>query len=733
MLEFFRKFQKVFFLAVTVVLIISFFFFGIFSTLTPGAEQEDRSIGKAIDGSDIQFLAMGRLVRFLSSDADEGLEQWGAPNFLNDGVMRKDFLETGLGVLLVGSYFEELKEDLETRLARAKSYRPYAHPDAPFLSVQAIWDQFRPDLSHALSALKGQLEVSPDTFTYLTELYLEQKKLSPEVVRRILMYQMGQYSSIRMDRSVQHQDFSLFGYRNLREWFGDKWIEKAAEFVWNSALVAEEKGFTVTKDEAKADLLLRLEETSQKRPQMQISLQTQAQRLGMTEKEAVETWQKVMLFRRYMNSVGETVLLDHVLSKDLADYAQQIVLADVYSLPDVLVLKTADDFFALQYYFDTIMMPEKDRLSLPTSTQAVEEVAKEAPQFVETLFEAEVSRISRGELALRAGLKDVLQWQFAHWDLLCAKFPALPISALTRPERAAALEKLELALRVEVDDWVRFRILENHPEWIEEAFQATRSSQQTFSFSAGKVNAHYVQDPSEFLQMLELAALGEEKAVQYLSSYSDGGLAFYRISQVKKTKPLQIRTLASMKQDGTLKKALDRYLEQQYPKIREKHSTELKTKSGDWKPFAEAKEQIGWVVYADICRAIEAKEKLSKPSSDQYIRLRLAYPMRSALKAMRDAHQEPQVLPQFQLVRQEKKLERTFEPDEMHREAFTLQPEQWSSVHLSENGQISFFYVKEKNIPSEASHGPMAASKAMLSNEAMHMLAKRIIHRMQEN
>jgi hypothetical protein len=733
MLEFFRKFQKVFFLAVTVVLIISFFFFGIFSTLTPGAEQEDRSIGKAVDGSDIQSLAMGRLVRFLSSDADEGLEPGSSPNFLNDGVMRKDFLETGLGILLAGSYFEELKEDLQTRLARAKTYRSYAHPEAPFLSVQAIWDQFRPDLSRALSALKGQLEVSPDTFTYLTELYLEQKKLSPEVVRRILMYQMGQYSSIRADRSVQHQDFSIFGYHNLREWFGEKWIEKAAEFVWNSALVAEEKGFAVTEEEAKADLLLRLEEASQKRPQMQSSLQTQVQRLGMTEKEALETWQKVMLFRRYMNSVGETVLLDHVLSKDLADYAQQIVLADVYSLPEALTLKTADDFFALQYYLDTAMTPEKDRLSLPTSYRAVEEVAKKAPQFVETLFTAEVSRISRGELALGAALKDVLQWQFAHWDLLCAEFPALTISAQTRSERAAALEKLEPALRAEADDWVRFRILEDHPEWIEEAFKAARSSEQTFSFSAGRVNTHYVQDPSEFLQMLDLAALGEEKAAQYLSSYSDGGTALYRISQVKKTKPLQIRTLASMKQDGTLKKVLDRHLEQQYPKIREKHSAEFKTKSGDWKPFAEAKEQIGWVVYADVCRALETKEKLNKPSSAQYIQARLAYPMRSALKEMRDAQAEPQVLPQFQLVRQEKKLERTIEPDALHREAFTLEPQQWSSVHFSGNGQISFFYVKEKNIPSESGQGPTAASKAMLSNEAMHMLAKRIIHRMQEN
>ncbi|HAB98474.1 MAG TPA: hypothetical protein DCE71_01470, partial [Parachlamydiales bacterium] len=343
-------------------------------------------------------LAMGRLVRFISSDAQEGTP---GANLLNDGVIRKDFLETGLGSLIASSYFEELKEDLQSRLSHAKRYRPYAHPEAPFLSVQAIWDQFRPDLSRALASLKGQLEVSSDTFDHLMNLYLEQKKLSPEVVRRILMYQMGQYSSIRPDLAVQHEDFSLFGYHNLREWFGDMWIEKTAEFIWNAAITAQEKGFSVTAQEAKADLLFHIEQIRQKYPQAEISLHDQAGRLGMTEKETLDTWQKVMLFRRYLNSVGEAVLLDHLLSKDLGDYAQQTVVADVYSLPDSLVLNTAEDLFSLQYYLDTVAIPEKDKLSLPTSLKPSQEVLKKAPQFVETVYAADVARISRGELALR--------------------------------------------------------------------------------------------------------------------------------------------------------------------------------------------------------------------------------------------------------------------------------------------------------------------------------------------
>ncbi|HAB98475.1 MAG TPA: hypothetical protein DCE71_01475, partial [Parachlamydiales bacterium] len=126
-------------------------------------------------------------------------------------------------------------------------------------------------------------------------------------------------------------------------------------------------------------------------------------------------------------------------------------------------------------------------------------------------------------------LKQLLEWQFAHWDLLSAQFPALPAGAASRSERAMALEKLNLPLRSQVDDWARFQLIDNHPEWVEEAFQTARFAQQTLSFSAGRVDAHYVRDPEEFEQMLELASLGEEKALQYLSSYKDGNSAFYRI------------------------------------------------------------------------------------------------------------------------------------------------------------------------------------------------------------
>ena len=277
---------------------------------------------------------------------------------------------------------------------------------------------------------------------------------------------------------MQYHDFSLFGYKSLRDWFGDKWLGKVAEFIWNAALVAQEKGFVVSRDEAKADLLFQVSQGETKTP-----LYHELQRLGMTEKELCETWQKLLHFRRYMNSIGDFVFVDHLTSSDLAEYSQKSALADVYTLPNALVLKTAEDFFALQYYLDTAAVPEKDTLALPKAYRPVDDLVKQAPEFVETLFTAEVSRISKDQLALRVSFKELLQWTVDHWETLVGQFSALPRAAAASAEQIAALEQLSPALRSQVDAWVRLRVVEEHPEWVEEALEAASASEQTFLFS----------------------------------------------------------------------------------------------------------------------------------------------------------------------------------------------------------------------------------------------------------
>src|SRR6266436_8325966 len=108
MLQFFRKYQKIFFVVVTVFIVISFTFFGTFSTMIPDRQIPDRVIGKAVDGSKLSYREVEALTRFLStSREDRSLIYSGKmPNLLNDNVIHKDFLTTGMGVMLAEKYFD---------------------------------------------------------------------------------------------------------------------------------------------------------------------------------------------------------------------------------------------------------------------------------------------------------------------------------------------------------------------------------------------------------------------------------------------------------------------------------------------------------------------------------------------------------------------------------------------------------------------------------------------------
>lgn len=734
MLEFFRKFQKILFSAVALALVFSLVFFGIFSTINQGSDVQDEVVAQAVDGSDIGSFDLHRLIRFISLDPHDAVQAGSALNLLNDGVIQKDILETGLGALLVESYFDDFKEDLQTKLSQAKRYRPYAHPDAPFLSAQAVWDQFHPDINRSLASLKGQLEVSQDTFTHLSNLYLEQKKMPPELLRRILLYQMSQYSSIRLDPTVQYADFALFGYQGMTDWFGSKFIDLVAKFIWNAARVAEERGIYVSKEEAKADLLFgftRNLETFGSGFKQPPSFSQQLQSIGMNERDAVNVWQKVLLFRRYLASVGESALVDGLFSQDLARYAHEVKVADVYSLPEALVLRTAEDFFSLQYYLNAVSPPAKDLLALPKAYLPIQEIAKKSPEFVETLFMAEIAQISKQELGLRISFKEILDWQLAHWEKIAKQFPALKGAGELRANRILALEKTEASVRSGIDHWARQQMVEEHPEWIEEAFQAASAKEQKIVFSAGRVNLAYVKNPVEFQKTLEGALKNEPESLQKLSCYADERSSLYRFTKVEKTADLQIRSFLSMKQDGSLRKSLDGFLQNQYPKLREKSPGEFQTKAGEWKPFNEVKEAVGWAVFADVCQALDGKGKKSASSKDFYIRERLAYPMRSALESLKKGASSLDGLEQFCFVCQEKKIQRTLEASPLEREAFLLPAGHWSSLHVSDDRQMQFFYMKEQKVDSEFSFSLGEIGKALIVKEAKQMLAKRLIHRMQ--
>jgi hypothetical protein len=442
MLDFFRQYQRYFFFVITVVVIASFIFFGTYSTLGEGGgERKDVTIGHAIDGSEMRLSEVQKLSYFLASD--------------QDGLVGSDLLKTRIAHLLAQEYFEAMKGDLELKLQKIKRFKSYVHPEAPFLSAKGVWDHFLPEMAPQIEALQKEKAATPDLFEKLSSLYLCQARLHPEVLRRILIHQHQQYPWLTVDQRLSHEDLSLFGFHTPADWFGKTFIDLAAQFILNGAAIAESKGYTVSMEEAKGDLL----------------------RQGLEERTAPEIWRKVLLFRKYFQDVGGAAFVDTLPYKDFAEFAKEVAVVQKYSWP--IRLKNGQDLAAFKLYVDTVC--KKGKTLLPTEFLSVEEVEKKNPELVATVYKAKVAEVNRKEVALKPTMKEVWEWQMSHWPQLKKKFSLA--DAEGRENRFALLEQLSPKQRGEIDAFTRQCLVDENPTWIEEALAQAPLVEKSWSVS----------------------------------------------------------------------------------------------------------------------------------------------------------------------------------------------------------------------------------------------------------
>lgn len=478
MLEFFRKYQRSFFAVITTVVISSFIFFGTFNTFAEPERNVDRSIGKKIDGSSLMLSEVQRLARFIATDREDAVQGRGlAPNLCNDGVIRHDLVKEGLAQLVVSEYFDAVKGELEGRLEKARRFKPYAHPEASFLSAKTVWDHFIPELNGAVEGLQKEAAVTPAVFGKLAKIYQLQHRLQPDVLRQILIYQHRQYPWLTVDQKLSYEDLSLFGFHSAADWFGHNFVDLSAEFILNAAAAAEEKGYRVSLEEAKGDLIRNFQDSVEKMGQgaPALNFHNHLRMLGFDERTASEVWRKVLLFRKYFQDVGSAAFVDRLPYKDFAEYAKEEAVVQAYRWP--VAIRSAQDLSEWQFYVKAVSGKE----GLPTAILPVDEVEKKFPELVSTTYKAKVAEVSKKELALKPSVKQVWDWETdeANWPLVKKQFSLA--EAKSPEERFRILERFEK--RSEVDQWAREKLVDQHPEWIEEALAAAPLKEKTWSVS----------------------------------------------------------------------------------------------------------------------------------------------------------------------------------------------------------------------------------------------------------
>jgi GcvH upstream region-like protein len=615
MLNFFRKHQRIFFIFVTTLVVLSFSFFGTYGARN-SETSTDRAAFKTIDGSTFMRSDLERFAMFIGTDNDDKIRfegVWG-PNFLNDGVLRKDFLETGLADLLAEPYLSQLSPDLMARHEREKRFTPYSHPQAKFLTVETVWGYFAPELKAEYEALHAASDLAPtgiDLFRHRTRLYLCEQQFPQATLKQILRYQERQYDWIQPDAQLPSLDLSLFGYHTIEDWFGPRFIRLVAEFIVDSAIIAKEKGYLVSKEEALADLRKNAEMSFQQLKKnhhvsvnnSQEMLQEQLRLMGLDISSATKIWQQVLLLRRLFNDVGQSVLIDALAHQQYNQYAEKSADIDLYQLPQELALNDYRSLQNLETYLDAVAKrdPQQPPFVLPQQFLSAAEVKRHAPELVQKRYLVQVSETSKAELKLKSTLKEIWDWEVAekNWPLLIEKFPVInTTNTTTEDERFQTLESLDQKTRGHVDNYAQDMIFEAHPEWVTAALDEAQS--RTLSISVrrkgGSAPLPGIVDRKAFMALLD--------AEKTIPQYSGDGELFYRITVLDHSLEEEVLSFAEANRDKILDTLCAQRLEQYYTKIRDAQPSQFKRADGSWKLFPEVKDQVADLLFEPVLKAL---------------------------------------------------------------------------------------------------------------------------------
>ncbi|MFN4174658.1 MAG: hypothetical protein ACK4HV_06105, partial [Parachlamydiaceae bacterium] len=388
MIRFIQKYQWYFYIVITTVIVISFSFFGTYGSLQSTGNYDQVAL-TTVGGEKVSRGELEQFAYFISSDSLDKMMAGPQPgyNFLNDGVIRKNFLETGLGVELISSFEPDLKKDLDVKLSREKNYKPYQNPKAPFISSEMAWSYFAPSIRQDLEFLKSSVNpLDRSALQARINLYLAEKQFPAQMLSRVLRYQESQYGWLEPDPFLNQADLSLFGYHTIDDWFGPRFTRLVAEFIYNAAAIAESKGYSVSSEEAFADLARNAEKSFQelKSQKMmpyatsQAYMNDQIRRMGLEPKRAVKIWQKVLLFRRLFGDVANIQIVDSKTSEPFFKYADQMVEGNLYRLPESLRFNEFKDLYFFETYLAMTSGKKVGDLTLPKAPKSIDQLKQEA-------------------------------------------------------------------------------------------------------------------------------------------------------------------------------------------------------------------------------------------------------------------------------------------------------------------------------------------------------------------
>lgn len=779
MLQYFRKHQKVIFLFTTIVIVISFVFFGTFSTLrSQGPKMTEEEVTKMLDGSSLKKSQIVLMARFLSANLEDsrGGDKQTLINLFNDGVLEKDILGTSLGKQLARQYIAECREDVQQRWNQALAYKPYVHPQATFISAESIWASFEPSMIDIMARIKkNQPADAIESFSLLCDAYIKQRRVPAEMMRRILFYQQNQASWASKDPKLENIDLSLYGFHNAEEWLGSKYIELAGQFILNSAALARQNGYSVSKTEARASLLENLSrgmKLMSEQPltpeEMKNAFYQQLRILGIDEMSCVDLWQNVLLFRKLFQNAEKIVHVDPSLVEEQYKLAKKVSVIDLYELPAALRVGDFKSLMKLQVYMDSLSTPKArgDILAIPKEILSVQEIEKKAPELVQKGYVVEFAEATKQDVLSSMSIKEIWEWELAedHWFLLKSEFPILAKErAATREERFAALEKLASKQRDDVDHWAQNKILEEKPELLKQALQAAeRKTKELRLSSKGASSPFALESHAQLMSYLDKAALAGQQnpsveaivAQQKLLCYSEDGQHYYSIALLTRDDSKRVLTFAQANSSGVLDQILMKRLEEFYPEVRRKDPATFQNADGSFKPLREVQEAVGRYAFAEMLRSIEKDymQHFGMQPTGQQKQSTSFYVTYRTLSFLKEAKQHLQLQPddsqwvalsesktyqreiekQWLLMKSEREVPLSDETFFSTKQMQEVAEGNWSNVLLTKKGALCFFHTLRKEESAKLPSSEEKKIKEILLTHAKSQLVEDLLKRISE-
>lgn len=766
MLTFFRKYQRFFFILTTVMVVASFSFFGTFGSMDSTSKVKEEPLFKAVNGSMITKQRAERMVQFISFSHFDFLDdKVTSPNWLNDGVLEKDFLKTPLGLLLAERIFSEMSDELSFVLRKAQSFQSYRHPGAPFLSAESIWAQFVPESVRLSSELTKRSEVTPKTFELLSRFYLGQKSFPSVFLKRVMLYQESQDSRIQPDSSLSYADVSLVGLHSAKDWFGPTYLRAVAQVILNASDYAQSLGLKVSIPEVREQLLANLQEAAKKvskdfDPKDTYALFLgQVRKMGMEESECLSLWQDIALFRKLIQSSANAAVVDPVVLKDLYDSAKELATVEVFSLPAHLELKDFSSLLKLQMYLNAVssLKTRGGILSFPKELLSLAEIEKKTPELVQRDYVLEYAEVDLKKVASHVGLKETWAWQTGDvgFSLIRKQFPFLAKKEIsTKEERFSVLEGLDAKQRLEIDRFAREKILSSDLTRLKNILLSSEKGRDSFSIGSKGEGLPFkeLKDKVALVALLERSAYKAEESdessalasKELLTFYTDDQQHYYFIQVLERSPVKRVLSFAESNSSGVLRQILDKKLEAIYPDIRKK-DTRSYMQNGAWKPLAQVKDKVGMALFPEVLKEIQS-EYLSfygkEPTAEQkkspafYVQNRMLAPLREALEKAKAADGTFVLSDldskEWELVKQTQTFPKGSEEIFSEASLFYLPEGAFSPVTLQASGKGWFFRLVNRSDEGKPSSEDIEAVTAPFKIDAERQMGLRLLNAIEE-